>query len=146
MDHQVVFAEELPRPGIEASACQRLGLIEHTRQQHQGTAQGLDVVGLAPAVGHAAWLSVSWLRRTASQLASRSRDLGNTRIATSMTHFNPPLISAQEAVALRDAWLRQGVTSRSETWSVGTDRLRQVKPLKRRCPPPGSPLAPTPTT
>jgi hypothetical protein len=42
---------------------------EPTRQQHQGIAQGLDVVGLDPAVGWAVWLFVSWLRQTASQLA-----------------------------------------------------------------------------
>ena len=142
MDHHVAFAKEDSKLGIEASACQRRGLIEHTRQQHQGIAQGLDVVGLDPAVGHAAWLSMSWLRQTASQFAGRPGDLGSTRIATSKTRFKSPFISAQDAVARRDAWLRQGVTSRSETWSVGTDRLRQAKPLKRSCPPPGSPLDP----
>jgi len=142
----MVFAEEVPRPGIRASACQRRGLIEHARQQQQGIVQGLDVVGLDPAVGHAAWLSMSRLRRTASQLASRPGGIESTPEATPKMRVESPLISAQDAVARRDAWLRQGVTSRSETWSVGTDRLRQAKPLKRRCPPPGSPLDPTYTT
>ena len=146
MDHHMAFAEELPRPGIRASACQRRGLIEYTRQQHQGIAQGLDVVGLDPAVGHAAWLSMSWLRRTASQLAGRPGGIESTPDATPKTRIETPFISAQDAVARRDAWLRQGVTSQSETWSVGTDRLRQAKPLKRKRPPPGSPLDPTPTT
>ncbi|MEM8950501.1 MAG: hypothetical protein AAGC99_14320, partial [Pseudomonadota bacterium] len=97
MDHQVVFAEEVPRPGIRASACQRRGLIEHTRKQHQGIAQGLDVVGLDPAVGHAAWLSISWLRRTASQLASRPDGIETAPAATTKLRFESPFIRAQEA-------------------------------------------------
>ena len=47
------------------------GRIEHSRQQRQGIARRLGVAGLDPAVGCADWLSISWLRRTASQLAGR---------------------------------------------------------------------------
>jgi len=131
MDHQGKSAAGLPMPNIRALARERRGLFERTRQQHQGIAQGLDVFGLEPAVGCAVPLSMSWLRQIASQLSGQPGDLKTARGATPKLGFISPFISAQETAAHRDARLRQGVTSRSETWSVGTDRLRQAKPLKR---------------
>ena len=76
---------------------------EHTRQQHQGIAQGLDIVGLDPAVGHAAWLFVSRLRQTASQLTDRLSSIETAPAAMSKTRVESHFISAQDAVARHDA-------------------------------------------
>lgn len=74
MEHQSMAAGVAMVVGIAASeSCgeRHRGLIEPTRQQRQGIARGLGVAGLDPAVGHADGLSIGWLRRTATQLASR---------------------------------------------------------------------------
>lgn len=42
---------------------------EHTREQHQGIAQGLGCAGLDPVPGHAVRLSIGCLRQTADKLA-----------------------------------------------------------------------------